>query len=84
MILHKDDAREPSPSGAVRPTPLLLLAPNEQSAPIAILSPTNENALIACFNAGGLRQKGRVLGMVHPAARRYTALRLPTLREMEC
>ncbi len=36
---------------------LLLLAPSEPRAPIAILSPAKRNALVACFNAGALHKK---------------------------
>ena len=39
------------------PAPLLLLAPSEPRAPIAILSPAKRNALVACFNAGALHKK---------------------------
>ena len=39
------------------PARLLLLAPSEPRAPIAILSPAKRNALVACFNAGGLHKK---------------------------
>src|ERR1700745_1348678 len=38
------------------PARLLLLAPSEPRAPIAILSPAKRNALVACFNAGGLHK----------------------------
>jgi hypothetical protein len=41
----------------ISPAPLLLLAPSEPRAPIAILSPAKRNALVACFNAGGLHKK---------------------------
>jgi hypothetical protein len=30
---------------------------DEPRAPIAILSPAKRNALVACFNAGGLQKK---------------------------
>src|SRR5262249_13206630 len=36
---------------------LLLLAPSEPRARIAILSPAKRNALLACFNAGRLHKK---------------------------
>jgi len=39
------------------PARLLLLAPSEPRAPITILSPAKRNALVACFNAGGLHKK---------------------------
>ena len=39
------------------PARLLLLAPSEPRAPIAILSPAKRNALVACFNAGGLHKR---------------------------
>ena len=41
----------------IPPARLLLLAPSEPRAPIAILSPAKRNALVACFNAGGLHKK---------------------------
>lgn len=34
-----------------------LLAPDEPPAQIAVLSPARRNALVACFNAGGLHKK---------------------------
>jgi hypothetical protein len=34
-----------------------VLAPGERHAPIAELSPSKKNALVACFNAGGLNKK---------------------------
>jgi hypothetical protein len=37
--------------------PLLLLAPDEPRAAIAILSPAKRAALIACFNGGGTLHK---------------------------
>src|SRR5215831_21427055 len=41
----------------ISPARLLLLAPSEPRAPIAILSPGKRNALVACFNAGELHKK---------------------------
>jgi hypothetical protein len=41
----------------ISPARSLLLAPSEPRAPIAILSPAKRNALVACFNAGGLHKK---------------------------
>jgi hypothetical protein len=58
MTTLQDNAAEPaSRSELISPAPLLLLAPGELRAPIAILSPAKRNALIACFNAGGLHKK---------------------------
>ena len=54
----QDNAVEPaSRSELISPSPVLLLAPSEPRAPIAILSPAKRNALIACFNAGGLHKR---------------------------
>ena len=39
--------------------PLLLLAPDERRAPIAILSPAKWAALVACLNGGGTLHKRR-------------------------
>ena len=53
------------------PARLLLLA-SEPRAPIAILSPAKRNALVACFNAGGLQKKdGAWHGL--PGASQYPA-----------
>jgi hypothetical protein len=52
MFLKQDDAGEPT-----APALLQLFVPNERHAPIAILSPAKRNALVACFNAGGLQKK---------------------------
>src|SRR5271169_2037220 len=41
----------------ISPGPLSLLAPGEQHAPIAFLSPTKRNALVICFNSGELHKK---------------------------
>jgi hypothetical protein len=57
MIPHQDDADD-SRSGPIPPEPSQLLAPNERQAPIAILSPAKQSALIACFKAAGLHKKG--------------------------
>jgi hypothetical protein len=58
MTMLQDNAVEPaSRSQPISPAPVLLLAPDEPRAPIAILSPAKRNALVACFNAGGLHKK---------------------------
>jgi hypothetical protein len=58
MITLQDNAVEPaSRSELISPSPVLLLAPGEPRAPIAILSPAKRNALVACFNAGGLHKR---------------------------
>jgi hypothetical protein len=59
MTTFQDNAVElASWSEEIAPAPLLLLAPREPRAPIAILSPAKRNALVACFNAGELHKKG--------------------------
>jgi hypothetical protein len=50
MTIVQDDA------GGER-MPMLPLAPRERPALVAILSAAKRNALIACFNAGGLHKK---------------------------
>jgi hypothetical protein len=58
MITLQDNAVEPaSRSELISPSLVLLLAPGEPHAPIAILSPAKRNALVACFNAGGLHKR---------------------------
>jgi hypothetical protein len=58
MITLEDDAVEPaSRSKLISPSPVFLLALGEPRAPIAILSPAKRNALVACFNAGGLHKR---------------------------
>ena len=58
MITLEDNAVEPaSRSELISPSPVVLLAPGEPRAPIAILSPAKRNALVACFNAGGLLKR---------------------------
>ena len=58
MTTLQDNAVEPaSRSKLISPSPVLLLAPSEPRAPIAILSPAKRNALVACFNAGGLHKR---------------------------
>jgi hypothetical protein len=59
MTTLQDTAVGPaSQNELISPARLLLLAPSEPRAPIAILSPAKRNALVACFNAGGLHKKG--------------------------
>jgi hypothetical protein len=54
----QDNAMDPaSQNELISPARLLLLLPSEPRAPIAILSPAKRNALVACFNAGGLHKK---------------------------
>jgi hypothetical protein len=67
----------------ISPAPLLLLSLGERRAPIAFLSPAKRNALIACFNAGGLHKKAE-LGMERQAANQYPVLRPPISRAMAC
>jgi hypothetical protein len=58
MTTLQDNAVGPaSRNELISPARLLLLAPSEPRAPIAILSPAKRNALVACFNAGGLHKK---------------------------
>ncbi len=58
MTTLQDNAVGPaSQNELISPARLLLLAPSEPRAPIAILSPAKRNALVACFNAGGLHKK---------------------------
>ena len=58
MTTLQDNAVEPaSRSELIPPAPVLLLAADEPRAPIATLSPAKRNALVACFNAGGLHKK---------------------------
>jgi hypothetical protein len=58
MTTLQNNAVEPAyRSELISPAPLLLLAPREPRAPIAILSPAKRIALVACFNAGGLHKK---------------------------
>src|SRR5262249_57158095 len=58
MTTLQDTAVGPaSQNELICPARLLLLAPGEPRAPIAILSPAKRNALVACFNAGGLHKK---------------------------
>jgi hypothetical protein len=58
MTTLQDNAVGPAfQNELISPARLLLLAPNEPRAPIAILSPAKRNALVACFNAGGLHKK---------------------------
>ena len=58
MTTLQDTAVGPaSQNELISPARLLLLAPSEPRAPIAILSPAKRNALVACFNAGGLHKK---------------------------
>ena len=65
MTTLQDSAVGPaSQNELISPARLLLLAPSEPPAPIAILSPAKRNALVACFNAGGLHKKRRSLAWV--------------------
>ena len=58
MTTLQDTAVGPaSQNELISPARLLLLAPSEPRAPIAILSPAKRNALVACFNAGRLHKK---------------------------
>jgi hypothetical protein len=58
MTTLQDNAVGPaSQNELISPARLLLLAPSEPRAPIAILSPAKRDALVACFNAGGLHKK---------------------------
>ena len=58
MTTLQDNAVEPaSRSELISPAPLLLLPPNEPPAPIANLSLAKRNALVSCFNAGGLHKR---------------------------
>jgi hypothetical protein len=54
--MHQENARESTCSSE----PVPLLAPNEPSAPTAILSPAKRAALLACLTGGGalLKQRG--------------------------
>src|SRR5262245_63958981 len=58
MTTLQDNAMDPTfHNELISPSSLLLLAPGEPRAPIAILSPAKRNALVACFNAGGLHKR---------------------------
>ena len=58
MITPQDDAGETASRSVLTPSaPLRQLAPGEPRAQIAILSPAKRNALVSCFNAGGLHKK---------------------------
>jgi hypothetical protein len=58
MTTLQDNAAGPAfQNELISPARLLLLTPSEPRAPIAILSPAKRNALVACFNAGGLHKK---------------------------
>ena len=58
MTTLQDNALGPAfQNELISPARSLLLAPSEPRAPIAILSPAKRNALVACFNAGGLQKK---------------------------
>src|SRR5262249_47721413 len=58
MTTLQDTAVGPaSQNELISPARLLLLAPTEPRAPIAILSPAKRTALIACFKGGGLKKK---------------------------
>jgi hypothetical protein len=53
MIVLQDELRDAD----VTTAPVLPLAPGEPRALIAILSAAKRNALVACFNGGGLNKK---------------------------
>jgi hypothetical protein len=57
MTTPQDNAVGPAFQNELISPASLLLASSEPRAPIAILSPAKRNALIACFNAGGLHKK---------------------------
>ena len=58
MTRLRDSAVEPaSRSQAISSSSASVLAPGERHAPIGDLSPSKRNALVACFNAGGLNKK---------------------------
>jgi hypothetical protein len=58
MTMLQDKNVEPAPqSEMISPSYLPLLAPGERPAPIAFLSPSKRNALVTCFNSGGLHKK---------------------------
>ena len=44
-------------SEVIAPAPLFVLAPGERRAPIAFLTDSKRNALVVCFNSGGLEKK---------------------------
>jgi hypothetical protein len=72
MTTLQDNAAGPAfQNELISPARLLLLAPSEPRAPIAILSPAKRNALVACFNAGSTRKTE--LGMGHQMASQYPA-----------
>ena len=64
------DNEPASRSVLISSSPVLLLAPSEPRAPIAILSPAKRNALVACFN-GSTREME--LGMDYQVASQYPA-----------
>src|SRR5262249_29674448 len=58
MTTLQDNAAGPAfQNELISPARLLLLAPSDRGAPIAILSPAKRKALVACSNAGGLQKK---------------------------
>lgn len=58
MTMLQDKNVEPAlQSEMISPSYLPLLAPGERPAPIAFLSPSKRNALVACFHSDGLRKK---------------------------
>ena len=73
MTTLQDNAVGPAfQNELISPARSLLLAPSEPRAPIAILSPAKRNALVACFNAGGLHKKD---GAWHGATRWQASIR---------
>jgi len=55
--LQNNVAESISRSESISPASLSVLATGERPAPISCLSPSKKNALVACFNAGGLAKK---------------------------
>jgi hypothetical protein len=72
MTTLQDNAVGPAfQNELISPARLLLLASSEPRAPIAILSPAKRNALVACFNAGGLHKRdgawhGHLVASLYP------------------
>ena len=84
MTSLKGSALEPaSRNETICSSSASFLAPGERHAPIEELSPSKKNALVACFNAGGLNKKTE-LGMGRSVASQYPGLRPPILRATAC